>query len=219
MNASGEHRAGERDEYFVRRLESFGDVVIGFSLALLGVSLAVPNHAYLLIRNYAWFIAYAWTFAFVCSIWASHYWTFRHVFVPTRLSLLLNYAKLGLIVLLIFGVQVLLRAFEFGNARDLMVANMLYWGCLTAYLVVAAALMAIGYHFRKSMLAPDVAKQCVRRIWRVAVMVPLILAGLAVALTGQASNAASTVAIFLTAGVAAGAVVSRIVTRTQARPP
>jgi hypothetical protein len=69
-----------------------------------------------------------WTFAIVCSMWGSHYWTFRYVFMPTRLSVLLNYTKLDLIVLLIFAVQVLFRAFESGNARDVVVANELYWG-------------------------------------------------------------------------------------------
>jgi len=209
-----DHRAGERDEYFVRRLESFGDVVIGFSLALLALSLAVPNHARELLSHPAWFVAYVWTFAFVCSIWASHYWTFRHVFVPTPLALLLNYAKLGLIVLLIFGVQVLLRAFEVGDGRDVMVANWLYWGCLTAYMIVAALLFAVGFRARVGMLAPEIARQCVRRIWRTALLAPAMIVGLAVAAAGRPGNAASTVALFLVAGAVAGRFAAAIATES-----
>ncbi len=206
----------DRDEYFVRRLEAFGDIVIGFSLAMLALSLIVPNHARNLLTNSTWFVAYAWTFAFVCSMWGSHYWTFRYVFVPTRLSVLLNYAKLALIVLLIFMVQVLLRAFQHGTARDVVVANELYWGCLAAYWVAAALLLVIGMRVRGSMLAPEVAKSCALRIWRIAGTTPMILAGLAVAARGEPANMASTVALFLVAGIVIGVSAGRFATRTAA---
>ena len=145
MAIQGPGEQPHRDEYFVRRLEAFGDVVIGFSLALLALSLFVPNHAAQLVAHAEWFVAYVWTFAFVCTMWGQHYWTFRHVFVPNRISLLLNYAKLGLIVLLIFFVQVLLRAFEMGNAHDVVVGNELYWGCLAAYWAVTALTAGRGH--------------------------------------------------------------------------
>jgi uncharacterized membrane protein len=206
----GEH--ADRDEYFVRRLEAFGDIVIGFSLAMLALSLIVPNHARTLLTNSTWFVAYAWTFAFVCSMWGSHYWTFRYVFIPTRLSVLLNYAKLGLIVLLMYMVQVLLRAFEHGTARDVIVANELYWGCLAAYWVTAALLLVIGMRVRGSTLAPAIAKSCTLRIWRIAATTPMILAGLAVGARGAATNVASTVALFLAVGVVIGVFAGRLAT-------
>jgi uncharacterized membrane protein len=203
----------ERDEYFVRRLEAFGDIVIGFSLALLALTLIVPSHAAALLRDWVWFAAYVWTFAFVCSMWGAHYWTFRYVFMPTRLSLFLNYAKLGLIVLLIFTVQVLLRSFEFGNARDVVVANELYWGCLSAYWIVAALLLATGIRLRGASLAPEIARACVRRIWRVAATVPMIAAGIAIAAQRDASAMASTVALFMIAGLLIGVCAGRIAIR------
>jgi uncharacterized membrane protein len=65
--------ASMRDEVFVRRLEAFGDIVMGFSLALLGLTLVVPDHAAALVEHQNWLVAYVWTFALVCVLWASHY--------------------------------------------------------------------------------------------------------------------------------------------------
>lgn len=207
--------SGKRDEYFVRRLEAFGDIVIGFSLALLALILTVPSHALALVTDGTWFFAYVWSFALVCSMWGSHYWTFRYVFMPTRISLLLNYAKLGLIVLLIFLVQVLLRALQGGTARDVIVANELYWGCLAAYFVAAGLLLVIGMRVRGNTLAPEIAKRCTSRIWRIAATTPLILAGLAVAVRGEAANMMTTVSLFLAAGVAIGVLAGRFAARFQ----
>jgi uncharacterized membrane protein len=204
-----------RDEYFVRRLESFGDVVIGFSLALLALSLFVPSHAAQLIAHAEWLVAYVWTFAFVCTMWGQHYWTFRHVFVPDRVSVLLNYAKLGLIVLLIFFVQVLLRAFEIGNAHDVVVGNELYWGCLAAYWVVTALLLAAGMRGRTKPLAPDIERLCVLRFWRIGIAVPFVVAGIAIGAAGPPDRMASTIALSLVAGLALGGVAGRVATRAS----
>jgi len=205
-----------RDEHFIKRLEAFSDVVIGFSLALLALSLIVPNHAATLATHYLWLVAYVWTFAFVCSMWASHTWTFRHVFVPTPGSVMLNYAKLGLIVLLIFSVQVLLRAFDQGDARDVIVANELYWGCLVAYWIVAGAILAVGMRARGAALPPEVARNCLRRIWRIAAAAPLTVAGIVIAAHGAPSQTATTIALYMIVGIAAGAFAGRLATRRSA---
>ena len=206
--------ACRRDEYFVRRLEAFGDIVIGFSLALLALSLIVPNHAATLVRNYAWFAAYVWTFALVCSMWGAHYWTFRYIFVPTAFSLVLNYAKLGLVVLLIFTVQVLLRAFVTGGARDVIVANELYWGCLVAYWIVAGLLLFLGMRARAGTLAPELAKPCLLRIWRIAVTAPVVVAAMIVTARGAPEQMATTIALCMVGGIVIGSVAGRMATRT-----
>ena len=205
----------ERDEYFLRRLEAFGDVVIGFSLALLALSLIVPNHAAGLVHNIEWLVAYVWTFAFVCAMWGSHYWTFRHVFVPTRLALFLNYAKLGLIVLLVYTLQVLLRAFDVGNSRDIITANELYWGCLSAYMATTAALLAAGLAARRAQLTPEIIRSCLSRIYRICVTVPLIVVAIFITARGPAQAMATNIALT----VAAGSVAERWIGRRAARSP
>lgn len=213
-NVALEHPS-HRDEYFVRRLEAFGDIVIGFSLALLALSLIVPNHAQMLVEDKAWLWAYVWTFGLVCSMWGAHYWTFRYVFVPTPLTVALNYVKLALIVLLIFTVQVLLRSFELGSARDIVVANELYWGCLIAYWIVAGSLMALGLQARRGALAPEVTRVAVNRICRTAVGVPIVTAAVIVTSHGPPYEMALIVAMWMIVAVVIGALVGRLVTRRR----
>jgi uncharacterized membrane protein len=208
----------ERDEYFVSRLEAFGDVVIGFSLALLAVTLAVPNHAAMLLHNLDWLVAYVWTFSIVCAMWGSHYWTFRHVFAPTPASVVLNHAKLGLIILLIYTLQVLLRAFDLGNARDIIVANQLYWGCLSAYLATTAMLLAVGLRVRHARLTPSVARNCISRIWRAGITVPLIVVGIFVTAKGPAQSMATNMALLVASGSAVGRWIGRRATRASETP-
>lgn len=205
----------DRDEVFIRRLETFGDIVIGFSLAELGLSLVVPGHARSLVESPAWFSAYVWTFALVCMMWAGHYWTFRHIFVPTRLALLLNYAKLAFIVLLVFMVQVLMKAFQFGSALDVIVANELYWGCLCAYWIVAAWIILIGLRLRAGKMDPSILRNATRRVWRMGASAVMIVVGFGV----SANNApwmATVISIFMIAGMIAGSVGGSLATRRAA---
>jgi uncharacterized membrane protein len=193
-----------RDEVFVRRLEAFGDIVMGFSLALLGLTLIVPNHAAILVEQQTWLVAYVWTFALVCVMWASHYWTFRYVFVPTPFCLIVNYAKLALTVLLIFMVQVLLRSYQTGTERDVIYANELYWGCLAAIWAASALLLIVGLRDRRAYLPPDIVRRCIVRIYRVAATAPALIVGIVIGARGPSDRMSTVVAVALLAGLAIG---------------
>jgi uncharacterized membrane protein len=204
-----------RDEVFVRRLEAFGDIVMGFSLALLGLTLVVPDHAAALVEHQNWLVAYVWTFALVCVLWASHYWTFRYVFVPTPLCLVVNYAKLALTVLLVFMVQVLLRSYETGTARDIILANELYWGCLAGIWAATAILLVVGLRDRRSSLPPEIAQRCRMRIYRIAATVPLLVAGILIGARGRPDNMSMVVAISLLIGLSLGRVAAALASKGQ----
>jgi uncharacterized membrane protein len=204
-----------RDEVFVRRLEAFGDIVMGFSLALLGLTLVVPDHAAALLEHQTWLIAYVWTFALVCIMWASHYWTFRYVFVPTPFCLVVNYAKLALTVLLVFMVQVLMRSYETGTARDVIVANELYWGCLAAIWAATALLLLVGLRDRRAFLAPEIAQRAVARIYRIAATIPALVVGIFIGAHGAADLMSSVVAISLVVGLVLGRAGAALVLRDR----
>ncbi|MGB6984703.1 MAG: TMEM175 family protein [Candidatus Aquilonibacter sp.] len=96
----------ERQERLIRRLESFSDLVIGFSLALLGLTLAIPNHLIDLYRNPWWLIAYVWTFGVIASIWYTHQRLFSYYFTVRPYTILLNFALLASLGLIVYFVQV-----------------------------------------------------------------------------------------------------------------
>lgn len=99
----------ERAERLVRRIESFSDLVIGFSLALLALTLKVPAHVSDLIANPWWLIAYFWTFMVISNVWFTHQRLFSHFFWPAPLAIVANFALLALVGLVVYFVQVFVR--------------------------------------------------------------------------------------------------------------
>jgi len=128
-------RREERAERLVRRIKSFSDLVIGFSLALLALTLSIPAHFIDLWLHPWWLIAYFWTFAIIGNIWFLHQRLFTHYFWPERVSILLNFVLLALVGLIVFFVQVFVR---YKVEVDQV------WAFLTYFFVMGVALMVMG---------------------------------------------------------------------------
>ena len=136
----------ESEKEVVHRLEAFSDIVIGFSLAQLALSLTIPRHAidlFSLQGGARSLIALAVTFVLVCGIWWTHHRLFRRVFVPTPLSILANFAALGGIIFLAYSMQVLVRV----GLSD-RVAYAMYSGSYAWILLLVAAMAWMGIRAR-----------------------------------------------------------------------
>lgn len=120
----------ESDRHFVHRLEAFSDIVIGFSLAQLGVSLTIPVNGAALIANPGWFFGFIFAFAVVCSMWFFHHQLFATCFVPKALPVVLNFVWLAVVVLLVFVTQVNVRV------NDLIVVSMYFGIYALAYAIL-----------------------------------------------------------------------------------
>ncbi len=125
----------ERAERLTRRIESFSDLVIGFSLALLALTLSIPPHIVELVTNPWWLIAYFWTFAVIAGIWYSHQRLFTHFFWPQTLTVVLNFALLAMVGLLVFFVQVFVH---YHDSFDRV------WAFLAYFTVFAVAFIIMG---------------------------------------------------------------------------
>ncbi|HLI97895.1 MAG TPA: TMEM175 family protein [Candidatus Baltobacteraceae bacterium] len=107
----------EPEKEVVHRLEAFSDIVIGFSLAQLGLTLTIPSHArdlFTHVRGAGGLFALIVTFALVCGVWWSHHRLFRHLFVPTALNIVANFAALCGVILLAYSMQLLVH-FSFSD--------------------------------------------------------------------------------------------------------
>jgi uncharacterized membrane protein len=62
----------------MNRIEAVSDVVFGFALTLLVVSLEVPRTYADLVNTMRDFPAFALTFALLMVVWARHYYFFRY---------------------------------------------------------------------------------------------------------------------------------------------
>lgn len=161
---------GEPDEHLLHRLEAFSDIVIGFSLAELGLSLVIPAHIAQLWERPIPLVAFAITFALICAIWYAHNRLFAHYFVPTPVNIVLNFFTLGSVIMLVYSVQLYVH---FLRERS---AIAFYAGCLAAAFALIAALYAIGLRQRREFLGPDQVRWGIRRATRFG----CIAAGLAI---------------------------------------
>ena len=114
-----EHKRGLLPERFFRwrggeitRLEAFCDVVFGFALTLLVVSLEVPRTYAEMMTAMRGFLPFAVCFAQLVMIWVAHYRFSRRFGLEDPYTVLLNIILLFLV--LFFGLSVYL-----GNGRTI----------------------------------------------------------------------------------------------------
>lgn len=89
----------------VSRVEGFSDLVFGFALALLVVSLEVPTDFAELKIILGGFLPFAATFTLVCWIWYQHYAFFRLYEVEDPLSIALNCALLYIVLFFVYPLK------------------------------------------------------------------------------------------------------------------
>jgi len=89
------------------RIDAFSDVVFGFALTLLVVSLEVPKNFAELHESLRGFIPFAICFALLLSIWHSHYLFFRRYGLHDRLTILLNSCLLFVVLFYVYPLKFL----------------------------------------------------------------------------------------------------------------
>ena len=149
MTAAGD----EKDERLTHRLEAFSDIVIGFSLAQLGLSLTLPAKPADLFAHPVGITAFIVTFAIVCRLWWSHHKLFSTVFVPKPLPVFLNFATLGVLLFSVYSVQLMTH---FMTDR---LAFVTYLGSFAALFLLMGAQYVAGYKLRGSSLPAAVARK------------------------------------------------------------
>ena len=95
----------------VTRIESFSDIVFGFSLFNLAFNLRVPATPNELLSQIPQFIIFAITFGLLCFFWWLHHRLFREYYKPDSAGVILNFAFLASIALFTYPLQLY---FKFG---------------------------------------------------------------------------------------------------------
>jgi Endosomal/lysosomal potassium channel TMEM175 len=196
-------------ERLVHRLESFSDLVIGFSLALLGLTLVVPNHVIELVRNPWWLVAYFWTFALIASIWYTHQRLFSTYFTIRPYTILLNFVLLALLGLIVYFVQVFVHV---EGEPDKVWAFLIYFSVQSLAYMVMGGLYAHGVRARWEGLDGELRYQGVRQAVRLLVAGGTVLVGVIVTALRhpQSMDDAAVVGFISLAGLLAARVVMRV---------
>lgn len=139
----------ESEERSIHRFEAFSDIVIGFSLAQLGISLAVPAHPETLFHDPTWLAAFLWTFALVCSMWWFHHRFFAQLFVPKTVPVLLNFVWLAIVVLCVYAAQV--------SSKHL--GSTVVWRMYFVLFGLAYGVLALQYRIGMRLRGPHVSPE------------------------------------------------------------
>ncbi len=172
---------GER--YFAQRLESFGDIVVGFSMSLLALQLEIPKTPDEVFAHSARYAVFFTAFAVVSVFWIHFHRIMSTGFAPRRFDLFLLFAFLAFVALTPYALLTYTR---------LQGADQYSPQGLMLYLAVFLGVIAFGWlltlrGMRRAWAYLDAAER--RRTWGAfvsgGVSIPFFAAALAiVALSG-----------------------------------
>jgi hypothetical protein len=166
----------ELPERSTRRLEAFSDIVIGLSLAQLGLTLVIPAHAIEFLTRPAGIFAFVVTFVIVGRFWWVNFLVFEHYFRPNRTMVTFSFIALGSLLLQIFALQLYLH---FAPLQEGAVASRIYFALFSLSYGTQGILLALGLRYHWGTLSPQLRRAGVRILFgRVGVVVGSALGNL-----------------------------------------
>ncbi len=140
-----------KEERLVHRLEAFSDIVMGFVLAEMALTLALPKSVptpQTLLANIG---AFAVTFGLVAVLWYFHNRLFALYFVPNALMLVLNFVMLGGLVAMGYVFSVTMHFIGVPGWSPLMG---MWFDCFALVYAILGIMYGIGVRLRAPELEP-----------------------------------------------------------------
>ncbi|MGA9724558.1 MAG: TMEM175 family protein [Candidatus Binatus sp.] len=143
----------------MNRIEAVSDVVFGFALTLLVVSLRAPHTYAELTDTMRGFPAFAFTFAALMYVWVRHYYFFRYYGLDDLTTIVINTLLLFLVLFYVYPLKFLFSVFlvniwinpltgvsnQIGSAGGLQV---MMWGDVRGlFIIFGAGIAAIYFVF------------------------------------------------------------------------
>lgn len=110
----------------ISRMEGLSDAVFGFAITLLIVSLEVPKTSTELIETMRGFIAFAFTFFILFSIWYRQFTFFRRFGLEDTVAIALNGALLFVVLFFVYPLKFLaswIVGRAMGGSKSVLLAN------------------------------------------------------------------------------------------------
>ena len=169
MSSSGAELIGEpidKDGFRLRgtalaRIDAFSDVVFGFALTLLVVSLEVPKTFAELHGSLRQFVPFAISFMFLMLVWYAHYKFFRRFGTHDAGTIAINGILLFVVLFYVYPLKFLFTLVAFWVMRisvdslqsyhELVELMVLYGAGFTSIYLLLAALYANGLRQKKDL--------------------------------------------------------------------
>jgi uncharacterized membrane protein len=138
------------------RLEAFSDIVFGFALTLLVVSLEVPRSYDELRATLRGFVPFAICFAFLVWVWIEHRRFFRRYGLDDNATLVINVVLLFVVLFFVYPLKFLFTAMTgqasgLTSASDVAVVFTVYGLGFTAVFATLGLLYLHGYRMRDAL--------------------------------------------------------------------
>jgi uncharacterized membrane protein len=95
VNAAFEATLTPNQRHLAHRLESFGDVVFGFTISQLALQFPLPMHPRDLVNNWYGYVTYTVTFTAIAILWLSYHRILSSTYVPTPIDLIFTFGFLA----------------------------------------------------------------------------------------------------------------------------
>lgn len=136
----------DRDERTTHRLEAFSDIVLGFCMAELGLSLVIPKDIAGLASSWANLNVFAVSFVLITFVWWWHHKFFLTYFRMHPATIVMNFVLLGSLVYCIYFQQV---AIHFAAAGVHSAVPVRLWlACMAASLALLARVQLISLNHK-----------------------------------------------------------------------
>jgi len=126
----------ERDRHFKSRLESFSDIVFGFSLSLLAGRLIVPEHGNEVFADLSGLIGFVVTFGALVGAWFLNHRMFRDSYDPNPLDTAMVFVELAGVALLPYALATVSK-FKFSEPQPLVLYDIVFLAISGANAVVS----------------------------------------------------------------------------------
>lgn len=137
-------------ERTIHRLEAFSDIVMGFCMAEIGLSLVIPKSVAELATMWTYLNAFAFSFVMISMLWWYHHRLFVTYFTLNGATIAMNFTLLASLVFGIYFQQVAIHFLTAG--LDPVVPLRLWLGCMAVVFLVLAGMYALGIWERRDTL-------------------------------------------------------------------
>jgi uncharacterized membrane protein len=204
------------DERTVHRLEAFSDIVIGFCIAEMGLSLIIPKSAVQLPSIAIGAYGFSISFVLIAIVWWIHHRLFKSIFVLNTAMVIVNFAMLGALVLMVYFQQICVHLIATGD--DIAVALQLWFGSYGVVYALLSIMLWAGLRTRWTALSDDDLRWALGR--SVLASLGALLFLLDVAIIGYRIGTRQLfivpLVVVLTARLAIGGVTSRVIKQRAA---
>ena len=160
---------GERAQHTVHRLEAFSDIVMGFCLAQIGLSLVLPKSSADVVTVWESSTFFIGAFVFIALLWWLHHRTFSTFFVLDTSMILMNFGMLCGLILTLYFLESVVHVAASGQ-HPVFFFNLCFLTFAAVYALLGGMLL-VGLCARYSELAPADIRWAIGQLANIAMAV------------------------------------------------